>query len=479
VLLTARGIRKHFDGTQALCDVDLDIAAGTVHALVGENGAGKSTLAKIIAGVVSADAGEMSWDGAPEVGMIFQELDLFPHLSVADNLTIGNLHAERSVFIDRRAATDFCAPLLEEVGLKARADALLGTLSIAQTQLVSIARALGMNARLLIMDEPTSALDDEHAARLFGLIARLKQKGVAILYVSHKMDEIFRLSDHITVLRDGRHIETTAASETNIGRVIAGMVGRDLEISAAKPSTAGEVLLEVKNLSSRKLRGVSFELHAGEVLGIAGLVGSGRSSIAHALFGLDHSAHGEIRLRGRDYKPESPAHAIRSGIGLVPEDRKTQGLMMQMSVEQNASISVLSRLHTFGFVNRAREKREAAEMNGRLRVKAASPDTAIGTLSGGNQQKVLLARWLLADPAVMILDDPTRGVDIRAKHDIYGVIRSLSEAGKGVILMSSELPELLQCSDRILVLHEGQVAGEVARSGATQERIMALATQQR
>jgi ABC-type sugar transport system ATPase subunit len=310
-------------------------------------------------------------------------------------------------------------------------------------------------------------------------MARLKQKGVAILYVSHKMDEIFRLADRITVLRDGRQIETTAASETNIARVIAGMVGRDLEASAPKATTPRNMLLEVKNLSSHKLRGVSFELRAGEVLGIAGLVGSGRSSLAHALFGLDDSAHGEIRLRGRDYKPESPAHAIRSGIGLVPEDRKTQGLMMQMSVEQNATISVLSRLQSFGFVLRSQERREASEVNGRLRVKTASPDTAIGTLSGGNQQKVLLARWLLAGPAVMILDDPTRGVDIGAKHDIYGVIRSLCDAGKGVILVSSELPELLQCSDRILVLHEGHVAGEVARAEATQERIMALATRQK
>jgi ABC-type sugar transport system ATPase subunit len=491
VLLTARGISKHFEGTQALCNVDLDIAAGAVHALVGENGAGKSTLAKIIAGVVKPDSGELLWDGAPfrpvdqlaaqrlGVGMIFQELDLFPHLSLADNLTIGNLHAERGLFTDRRTAADFCAPLLEEVGLKAPLNSPLGALSIAQTQLVAIARALGMNARLLIMDEPTSALDDEHAARLFGLIGRLKQKGVAILYVSHKMDEIFRLSDRITVLRDGRHIETTTASETNIARVIAGMVGRDLETSAAKTLAAGEVLLEVKNLSSRKLRDVNFELRAGEVLGIAGLVGSGRSSLAHALFGLDDSANGKIRLRGRDYIPQSPAHALRSGIGLVPEDRKTQGLMLQMSVEQNTTVSVLPRLHTFGLVNRAQERREAAQVNGRLRVKTASPDTEIGTLSGGNQQKVLLARWLLADPAVMILDDPTRGVDIGAKHDIYGVIQSLCDAGKGVILMSSELPELLQCSDRILVLHDGQVAGELTRAEATQERIMALATLQK
>ncbi len=489
MLLTARSISKHFDGTQALCEVDLNVEAGSVHALVGENGAGKSTLAKIIAGAVEPDSGELLWDGVPfrprdpldaqrrGVGMIFQELDLFPHLSVADNLTIGNLNAERGFLIDRRAAGRFAAPLLEEVGLDVRPEVLLAGLSIAQTQLVAIARALGVNARLLIMDEPTSALDDEHAGRLFDLIARLKQKGVAILYVSHKMDEIFRLSDRITVLRDGRHIETTAAGETNLARVIAAMVGREIETTATKTAGgAGDVLLEVKELSSHKLRGVSFELRAGDVLGIAGLVGSGRSSLARALFGLDPTARGGIRFRGDDYLPESPAHAIHCGLGLLPEDRRTQGILPRMSVEENTTISVLSRLQSFGFVKRGQERREACEVNSRLRVTTASAETAIGTLSGGNQQKVLLARWLLADPLVMILDDPTRGVDIGAKREIHGVIRSFCDAGKGVILMSSELPELLHCSDRILVLREGQVAGVLARAAATQEQIMALAT---
>jgi ABC-type sugar transport system ATPase subunit len=488
VLLSARKISKHFDGTQALCDVYLDVAAGTVHALVGENGAGKSTLAKIIASAIQPDSGDLLWEGAPfrprdpmdaqrrGVGMIFQELDLFPHLTVADNLTIGNLQAERSWTLDQRAAKQFCRPLLDEVGLHVRPDVLLGDLSIAQTQLVAIARALGMDARLLILDEPTSALDDEHSERLFGLIGRLKQKGVAMLYVSHKMDEIFRIADRITVLRDGRHIETTATPETNIARVIAGMVGRELDTAQSKASASGDVLLEVRNLSSRKLRNVSFELRAGEVLGIAGLVGSGRSSLGLGLFGMDPTARGEIRICGKDYTPRSPAHAIASGIGFLPEDRKTQGLMPQMTVEENASMSVLDRLQSFGFVRRAEERQQTAEVTGRLRVKAASASAAITTLSGGNQQKVLLARWLLANPAVMILDDPTRGVDIGAKHDIYEVIRSLCGAGKGVILMSSELPELLHCSDRILVLHEGQVAGVLNRAEATQERIIELAT---
>jgi ABC-type sugar transport system ATPase subunit len=490
MLLSARKISKHFDGTQALREVDLTIEAGTVHALVGENGAGKSTLSKIIAGVVQPDSGGLWWDGKPVslrdpveaqrlgIGIIFQELDVFPHLSVADNLTIGNLGAERGAWLNRRDLQSFCEPLLDEVGLHVPAGRLVAELSIAQMQLVLIARALGMNARLLIMDEPTSALSDDNAETLFGLIARLKEKGVAILYVSHKMDEIFRLSSSITVLRDGAHIGTVATADTDMNRIIAMMVGRELGAGDARPATFenGKVLLRVEGLSSGKLANVSFELRAGEVLGIAGLVGSGRSSLGAALFGLDPTAAGHIELHGRPYTPRSAEHAIQSGIGLLPEDRKSMGLMMQMSVEDNATMSILGRLQTAGFLRKGAARDQAAEVNRRLRVKAASPDASISTLSGGNQQKVLLARWLLVNPDVIILDDPTRGIDIGAKYDIYQVIRSLSDSGKGVILISSELPELLQCSDRILVLHEGQQAGVLDRAEATQERIMALAT---
>ena len=489
MLLTARKISKHFDGTQALRDVDLEIEAGTVHALVGENGAGKSTLSKIIAGVVQPDSGELAWDGKPVVlrdpveaqrlgvGIIFQELDVFPHLSVADNLTIGSLGAERGAFLNPRGMQSFCEPLLGEVGLRVPPGRLVSELSIAQMQLVLIARALGMNARLLIMDEPTSALSDDNAETLFRLIAQLKQKGVAILYVSHKMDEIFRLSDRITVLRDGAHIGTVLTSETDMNRIIAMMVGRDLDAGSGRAaSTNQQVLLRVAGLSSRKLVNVNFQLHAGEVLGIAGLVGSGRSSLGAALFGLDPTVRGRIELRGLSYQPRSPGHAIDSGIGLLPEDRKTMGLMMQMSVQDNATISILDRLQSFGFLRTGAAHGQADEIHRRLRVKTAGADALISTLSGGNQQKVLLARWLLVNPEVMILDDPTRGIDIGAKYDIYQVIRDLSGAGKGVILISSELPELLQCCDRILVLHEGEQTGILDRAEATQERIMALAT---
>jgi len=450
VLFTARQISKHYDGTQALRRVDLDIAAGEVHALVGENGAGKSTLAKIIAGVVTPDSGEMAWDGRPVafrnpveaqragIGIIFQELDLFPHLSVADNLTIGSLRAEQGSWLEQAGMKNFCQPLLDEVGLRVPLGRLVGDLSIAQMQLMLIARALGMNTRLLIMDEPTSALSDENAETLFRLIGRLKQKGVAILYVSHKMDEIFALSDRITVLRDGAHIATAPTSETDLARVIAMMVGRELDSSADRPVAEQQrrSLLRVKSLSSRKLAGVSFDLQAGEILGIAGLVGSGRSSLGNALFGLDPSVRAEIELRGRPYHPVSPSHAMRSGIGLVPEDRKTMGLMMQMSVADNATLSILDQVQSLGFLRSAAARDMAEAVSSRLRVKTAGLDALISTLSGGNQQKVLLARWLLVNPDVIILDDPTRGIDIGAKYDIYQVVRARAAGGEGLILSS-------------------------------------------
>jgi ABC-type sugar transport system ATPase subunit len=494
VLFSARKINKHFDGTQALRDVDFAVEAGTVHALVGENGAGKSTLSKIVAGVMQPDSGEFLWNGKRVavrnpvaaqrlgIGTIFQELDVFPHLSVADNLALGTLNGERSSWLDRRTTVDFAAPLMREVGLRVDPGRLVADLSIAQMQLVLIARALGMNARLLIMDEPTSTLSEDYAERLFGLIDRLKQRGVAIIYVSHKMTEIFRLSDCITVLRDGAHIETVQTQETDIGHIVAMMIGRTLDantntIAAAERAPQDrKVVLRARKLSSRKLLNLSFDLHEGEVLGVAGLVGSGRSSLGAALFGLDSSVSGEIELRGQPYQPASPRNAIRRGIGLLPEDRKTMGLMMQMSVEENTTISILDRLQSFGFLRTTEARDKAAAMHRTLRLKTLRTDTGISTLSGGNQQKVLLARWLLVNPGVMILDDPTRGVDVGAKFDIYRIIRSLSDAGKGVILLSSELPELLRCCDRIMVLCDGQQAGILSRREATQENIMALAT---
>ncbi len=488
-LLRASNINKHYDGTHALRDVSLSILPGEVHALVGENGAGKSTLSKVIAGVVQPDSGELTWNGSPVsiqtpldaqrlgIGIIFQELDLFPHLTIADNLVIGNLVSERGMFLDRKSMDQFCAPLLREAGLNCPSSRLVADLSLAQMQLVAIARALGMNARLIIMDEPTSSLSEDGAETLFGLIRGLKEKGVSIIYVSHKMDEIFRISDRISVLRDGEMIATNAAKETNVGEVIALMVGRELQqIATRKEIEQARVLLRVKELSTPQLEDISFDLHAGEVLGVAGLVGSGRSSLGAALFGLEKIQSGSMELRGEPFQPRSPAHAVSRGLGLAPEDRKAQGLMMQMSIIENSTFNVLGQLQRAGFIDQSEEKRRATEAHQTLRLKSRSGADAVSTLSGGNQQKVLLSRWLLADPDVLFLDDPARGIDIGAKHDIYELLVKLTAAGKGIILVSSELPELLRCSDRILVLHEGRSMGILARDEATQEGIMAMAT---
>lgn len=480
-VLRVERISKHFDGTQALADVSLTVEAGEAHALVGENGAGKSTLAKVMAGVIAPDSGEIFVDGQRlgfrnpldaqrhGIGIIFQELDLFPNLSIAENIVTGNVQAERGILVDRDALDQFAVPLLERVGLKGSARRLVRDLSLAEMQLVAIARALGLRARILIMDEPTSSLSEDGAATLFELIRTLKQNGVSIIYVSHKMDEIFRISDRISVLRDGRFIGTRTAAASSVGEIIRDMVGRELRESErpAAPEDSA-ILLRVRSLSTAKLHIISFDLHAGEVLGVAGLVGSGRSSLGAALFGLDPILDGSIEFRGEPFAPRSPADALKQGFGLVPEDRKLEGLMMQMSVIENSTF--------IRSIPRAGERRETARVHARLRLKAASGDAPVNTLSGGSQQKVLLSRLLLADPAVLFLDDPARGIDIGAKQDIYEVLDQLSAEGRGIILVSSELPELLRCSDRVLVLRDGQITGILARSEATQERILSLAT---
>ena len=488
-LLRVDRVSKHFDGTQALSDVSLSVATGEVHALVGENGAGKSTLSKVIAGVVIPDSGEVQLDGVwfelrnPRdaqrrgIGIIFQELDLFPHLTVAENIVIGNVAAEHGVVTHPRSMDEFCLPLLDQVGLRCSPRRLIADLSLGQMQLVAIARALSMRARLILMDEPTSSLAQDGADKLFELIRDLKQQGVSIVYVSHKMDEIFRISDRISVLRDGRMISTRTAAETSVAEVIRAMVGRDLppfERSAA--TDRREALLRLNSVSTAKLSNVSFELRAGEVLGVAGLVGAGRSSLGAALFGMDRIVDGSMEFRGGPYAPKSPADAIRRGFGLVPEDRKSEGLMPHMSVVENSTFTVLDRMQSLRFVRRTQEREEVLRAHAALRLKAASSEIPVGTLSGGNQQKVLLSRWLLRDPAVLFLDDPARGIDVGAKQDIYDTLERLTAAGKGILLVSSELPELLRCSDRILVLCDGRVTGILSRSDATQERIMALAT---
>jgi ABC-type sugar transport system ATPase subunit len=487
-VIQLRDIDKRYDGVHALDRVSVSVAAGEVHALVGENGAGKSTLGKVIAGVVRPDAGEVFVAGervaisspldAQRLGIaiIFQELDLFPNLTVGENLVIGNLKIEKGPLVDFSALDAFCRPYLEQVGLKCSASTLLCDLSIGEMQLVAIARALSMDARLIVMDEPTSSLGDDAVDNLFRLVRSLKQRGVAIVYVSHKMREIFEIADRITVMRDGRVIDTNPASQTNIDEVIAKMVGREIGARARTSNAlAGEPVLEVQGLRTQKLKDVSFELRAGEVLGIAGLVGAGRSELGAALFGLDRRLAGTMRLGGEVVAPKSPRQAIRCGFGYLPEDRKLQGLLMQGSVRENSSLAVINRLQRLGFVLTGREEAKIRAVHERTRLKAPSYDVPVSSLSGGNQQKVLIAKWLLVDPKVVFLDDPTRGIDVGAKQDVYELIEELASKGKGVVFVSSELPELLRCCSRIMVMHEGSVAGFVDAATATEEEIMALA----
>ncbi|HEY2015202.1 MAG TPA: sugar ABC transporter ATP-binding protein [Bryobacteraceae bacterium] len=488
-LLQADQISKHYGGVAALRQAHFALRPGEVHALIGENGAGKSTLAKILAGSVKPDSGTIFIDGRAAaitspldaqrlgIGIIYQELDLFPHLTVGENMVIGNLRFRESGMVNPGRMEEFCRPFLEQVGLRCGVRPMVASLSIGERQLLAIARALSMEARVILMDEPTSSLFGDAAERLFGLIRDLKVRGVSIVYVSHKMDEIFRIADRATVLRDGETIQTLDIAATNPAEIIRLMVGRDL-ILASRPYRRpfGDVVLAVEKLTTGKLRDISFELHRSEVLGIAGLVGSGRTELGCALFGLDRVRGGAVQLQGRPFQATSAAEAIRGGIGLVPEDRRLEGLMMNMSVLENSTIAMISRMGKSGFIRRGLERLLLEPVSQQLALTCRSIAAPVGSLSGGNQQKVLLARWLLLNPDVLFLDDPTRGIDVGAKQDIYRIIDDLASAGKGVILVSSELPELLRCSDRILVLANGRVAAVYDAREATQEMIMASAT---
>jgi ribose transport system ATP-binding protein len=488
-LLLAQDISKDFGAARALNSAGFELNAGEIHALMGENGAGKSTLARILSGSISADSGRISLEGRDVlldsplnaqrlgIGIIHQELDLFPHLTVGENLVIGNLRFAEGLLVDSQAIEAFCRPFLDQVGLSLGTQRWMATLAIAEQQLVAIARVLSMECRILFMDEPTSALSGDAAERLFEMMARLKAQGVSIVYVSHKMDEIFRLCDRLTVLRDGQTVGTLAVAGTGPAEVIRMMVGRNVELARRSVGAASDtVVLSVSHLYTHKLRDVSFDLHRGEVLGIAGLLGAGRSELGAALFGLDRIRQGTMHLNGKSFLPKRPAQAMRAGLGMVPEDRRLQGLMPHMSVLENSTLSVLPRMSRLGILRSAREKSLFDPIAKRLRLKCRSSAVPVETLSGGNQQKALLARWVFADPDVLFLDDPARGIDVAAKEDIYALVQELTASGKSIILASSELTELLRCADRILVLHNGRVSGIFPANAATQESIMTAAT---
>jgi ABC-type sugar transport system ATPase subunit len=481
-------ISRSFPGVQALTDVSLEIAAGSCHALCGENGAGKSTLGKIVAGIHAPDEGRMFIHGrevrfanphdalAAGVGMVHQELAFCENLSVAENLCLGDLPTRRGL-LDRGAMARRAEEMLAEIGTSLDVWRQVGSLTIGQQQMVQIASAVSGGARIIVFDEPTSSLSQVEAERLYELIGRLEARGVACIYVSHRMPEVFRLCDTVSVLRDGRHVGTRPIDGLSEQELVRMMIGRPLAEYVPRPEgvVIRDEVLRVDGLSSPgKFDRVSFSLRAGEVLGIAGLVGAGRSELAQAIFGLDPVRRGEIRLDGQPVRVDTPAAAIAHGIGLVPEDRKRQGIVPQESAVHNLSLAILRRLSRFGWLRRNEERAVATEFFDRLRVRASSPDAVVAGLSGGNQQKIVLARWLAARSKVLILDEPTRGVDVGAKAEIHALIGDLAAQGAAILLISSELPELLSLSHRILVLRAGRAVGEVTREAATQDGLLRL-----
>jgi ABC-type sugar transport system ATPase subunit len=482
------GITRRFPGALALDDVTLEVGAGTCHALCGENGAGKSTLGRILAGIHVPDEGRVLVHGRPVlfasprqalaagVGMVHQELAFCDNLSVAENLCLGTLPA-RLGLVRRAELVRRAGAMLAEIGTTLDVRRRLGELTIAQQQLVQIAAAVGGGARIIVFDEPTSSLSQVDAERLYELIGRLKARGVTCLYVSHRMPEVFRLADRASVLRDGRHVATLPVAGLTEAELVRLMIGRPLAEYFPRHGAAssGEELLRVEGLSSPgRFEEISFSLRAGEVVGLAGLVGAGRTEVARALFGLPPAAGGSIRLQGREVRVLSPGDAIRLGIGLVPEDRKRQGLVPSESALHNITLAILDRLSRLTWLRRAAERALGGEFFDRLRVRASSSDAVVAGLSGGNQQKVVLARWLAARSRVLLLDEPTRGVDVGAKAEIHALIGELAEQGRAVLLISSELPELLSLSDRILVLRQGRLVGELGRAEATQDRLLRL-----
>ena len=491
-ILRMRRIVKEFPGVQALAGVDLEVLPGEVHALVGENGAGKSTLIRILGGVHQPDGGEIILGGQPvaiptprrarELGIavIHQELNQVGPLSVAENLVLGNEPRRWCWFMDWDALHARAATLMAELGASIDPRARVDRLSVAERQTVEIARALSLTADILVMDEPTAALTLEEAERLFAIIADLRARGVAVIYISHRLDEIFRIADRVTVLRDGHYIGTYPAGAIDMDGVIQLIVGRKLtEKFPKEPVAPGPPRLEARGLSvAGVFRDVSFTVRAGEILGIAGLVGSGKIEVAHALFGMLPLDGGEVLVDGRPAAIRSPADAIALGIDLVPEDRKTLGLVLGMSIRDNISLPSVERLSAAGFVRQDEERRVVDQAIRRLDIRGRSRNQAVRHLSGGNQQKVVVAKWLQAGAKVLLLCEPTRGIDVGAKVEMYRLMVELARAGVAIVMISSELPEVLGMSDRVLVMHEGRITAQFERGEATQERIMARASGQ-
>jgi ribose transport system ATP-binding protein len=486
-----RGITKRFPGVTALDHVDFELEKGEVHVLLGENGAGKSTLIKMLSGAYQPDEGEILVDGekveissamdaqALGISTIYQEFNLVPQLTVAENILLGR-QPRRFGVVNRSKMRKDARELLERIKVRVNADARVEDLGVAQRQMVEIAKALSLDARILIMDEPTASLSGQEVGRLFEIIHGLQEDEVGVIFISHHLDEVTEIGDRVTVLRDGEYVDRVPAS-TDHSDFVRLMVGRDIEdqFPRRKPEI-GDVLLEVKNLSQEGvLEDISFELRAGEVVGIAGIVGAGRTELAEAIFGSEPADSGEVWVRGETLRPGHPREAKDRGIGFITEDRQGEGIVQPLSVSENLGLAALGDNSSLGLVNRRKQRQQAEKMIEDLNIRTPGPEQEIRYLSGGNQQKVVIGKWLLNNSKILIMDEPTRGIDVGAKVEIYELINDLTENGAGILMISSELPEVLGMSDRVLVMSQGHITGELLAEEATQENVMELATQQK
>jgi ribose transport system ATP-binding protein len=488
-LLEMRGITKHFPGVTALDGVDFELERGEVHVILGENGAGKSTLIKMLSGAYQPDEGEILFEGEPVripsaavaqglgISTIYQEFNLVPQLTVAENVFLGR-QPRRLGIVDRRRMREEARRLLERIKVRVDPDAPVSALGVAQRQMVEIAKALSLEARVLIMDEPTASLSGQEVQRLFEIVRGLKQEEVGVIFISHHLEEVTEIGDRVTVLRDGKLVGQVPAT-TDHSELVRMMVGRSIEdqFPRRRPEI-GDVLLEVRDLSREGvLEDVSLRVRAGEVVGIAGIVGAGRTELARAIFGVDPVDSREVRVRGERMRSGDLREAKHRGIGFVTEDRQGQGIVPPLSVAENLALASLERYTRAGLLNRRQERSQAEKMIEDLNIRTPGPDQEVRYLSGGNQQKVVIGRWLLADSEVMIMDEPTRGIDVGARVEIYELMNELTENGAGILMISSDLPEVLGMSDRILVMSGGRITGEFSAEDATQEKVMALATQ--
>jgi ABC-type sugar transport system ATPase subunit len=488
VILDIRAVSKRFPGVQALSKVTFQIQKGQCHALVGENGAGKTTLGKIIAGIYQPDEGAIFVDGKEcqfknpreamlaGIGIVHQELALCENMTVAENLCLSNLPHKFS-FLRSKELRKIARSALERIGVEIDVSKMVAELSISQQQLIQIAAAVSGGAKLLIFDEPTSSLSQKEVENLFGLIERLKFEGITSVYVSHRMSEIFRIADKISVLRDGELVETCDRSAITNDELIFMMIGRSFKKFFPEHSrkiSEKNVIKLNKLSSSGKFKNISFAIRSGEIVGLAGLIGAGRTEIAEAIFALDSSISGEVAFKGKNVSFKHPCEAIQAGIGLVPEDRKRHGLILSMNCRENITIGILKKLSSFSVILRRKERELCSDYFKKLSIKPPDTETISAALSGGNQQKLVIARWLAANCSLLILDEPTRGVDVGAKMEIHLLMDELASSGVSILLISSELPELINMSDRIIVIRSGQIAGEIERSNATEEAIMRL-----